>query len=121
MIKEILKNAFETQFDIVGIIKTKKYLSEAHHMDLIVPKVGYPTMVVLGLAYPRRIIKNTSTHLVPSFYTFGSDYHKVLKERIVKVMEKFNFQYDYGVDNHPHDERLAARLAGIGFFLVKIN
>ncbi len=44
-----------------------------------VPDVAYPMTVVLGLAYPKRTLSSTSTHLVPSFYTFGTDYHEVLK------------------------------------------
>ncbi len=29
--------------------------------------------------------------------------------------EGISYSYDFGVDNHPHDERLAAKLTGIGF------
>ena len=111
-----LKQAFQDQFDAVGIIKTKVYLQKAKEMGIDVPHVEYPTMVVLGLAYPRRTIKHTNTHLVPSFYTFGTDYHKVLKSRIEIVMKNMTYHYQLGVDNHPHDERLAATLAGLGFF-----
>jgi len=81
-----------------------------------VPHVNYPTMVVLGLSYPKRILSHTQTHFVPSFYTFGQDYHTVLKQRIHLVMQKLNLDYELGVDNHPHNERLAALLSGVGFF-----
>lgn len=103
-------------FDVVRIIKTSRYLDEAKKMNKVVPNETYETMVVVGLAYPMRTIKHTKTHLVPSFYTFGSDYHLVLKKRIDKAMEKIGFPYKLGVDNHPHDERLAAVISGIGFF-----
>ena len=73
-------------------------------------------MVVLGLSYPRRTLKHTDTHLVPSFYTFGKDYHLVLKRRIEEVMKPLNLKYISGVDNHPHNERLAAVLSGVGYF-----
>jgi epoxyqueuosine reductase len=73
-------------------------------------------MIVLGLAYPKRIIPSTKTNLYASFYTFGTDYHQVLKSRIEKVMSKFSLTYEPCVDNHPYDERLAAVLSGIGFF-----
>lgn len=116
MIQQELKLAFQKEFDIVGIIDTKRYLIEAKKIGKNVPSVAYPTLVVLGLSYPMRIIKQTQTHLVPSFYTFGSDYHVVLKQRILKVMNNFSYRYTYGVDNHPHDERLAATLAGVGYF-----
>jgi epoxyqueuosine reductase len=111
-----LYDHFKTQFDAVGIIKTQDYLDEATKMNREVPKETYPTMVVLGLAYPFRMLKHSQTHLVPSFYTFGSDYHQVLKHRIEIVMQAIPYPYHMGVDNHPHDERLAAVLGGLGFF-----
>lgn len=111
-----LYDHFKTKFDAVGIIRTKDYLDEALVMNKKVPQETYPTMVVLGLAYPFRMLKHTKTHLVPSFYTFGSDYHLVLKKRMEDVMQGLPFNYHMGVDNHPHDERLAAVLGGLGFF-----
>jgi len=112
---ELLK-AFQEKFDVVGIIKTKKYLDAAKQMNKDVPSVSYQTMVVLGLAYPMRHLKHTKTHLIPSFYTFGMNYHTVLKNRIESVMGDFPYSYQLGVDNHPHNERLAATLAGVGYF-----
>lgn len=116
MTVEELNQRLSKHFDVVGIINTSRYLEEARKMNKIVPDEIYPTMVVVGLAYPMRIIKHTSTHLVPSFYTFGSDYHLSMKNRIDHVMQEIGLPYKLGVDNHPHDERLAAVLAGIGFF-----
>lgn len=111
-----LENRFKKYVDLVGVIRTSTYLEEAKKQNRNVPHVDYPTMVVVGLAYPMRIMKHTKTHLVPSFYTFGSDYHKVLKTRIEHALEGVSFKYEIGVDNHLHDERLAATLAGIGYF-----
>lgn len=111
-----LKKLFESQFDVVGIIHTKKYLDEAKKMGKDVPHVDYPTIVTVGLSYPFRTIKHTKTHLAPSFYTFGSDYHSVLKKRIEVVMSNLPYSYQLGVDNHPHNERLAAVLSGVGYF-----
>lgn len=116
MNSQLLYDTFKSSFDLVGIIETSRYLEEAKKMKKDVPHVDFPTMVVLGLAYPMRILKHTKTHLVPSFYTFGSDYHKVLKERIHHVMTTLPYRYELQVDNHPHNERLAATLAGLGFF-----
>ena len=113
--KEI-KQVFSKYFDVVGIIKTEKYLEEAKKMHKEIPFESYQTMVVLGLSYPIRHLKHTHTHLVPSFYTFGKDYHLVLKKRIEKAMENILYPYHYGVDNHPHQERLAAVLSGVGYF-----
>ena len=108
--------AFKKKFDVVGIIRTNRYLEAAKHMHKDVPHVNYPTMVVLGLAYPRRHIPHTETHFVPSFYTFGKDYHLILKQRIHEVMATLDMPYELGVDNHPHNERLAATLSGVGYF-----
>ena len=111
-----LHQSFLNEFDAVGIIKTDRYFFEAEKMSLKLPTSKFPTMIVLGLAYPKRIIPSTKTNLYASFYTFGTDYHQVLKNRIEKVMSKFSLSYEPCVDNHPYDERLAAVLAGIGFF-----
>ena len=111
-----LKKVFDEQFDIVGVIRTSRYIQAAHAMGKSVPEIKYPTMVVVGLAYPRRTIPHTKTHLVASFYTFGQDYHTVLKNRITKVMSQLPYAYEAGVDNHPHHERLAATQAGVGYF-----
>jgi epoxyqueuosine reductase len=116
MTSKALRAYFLEKFDVVGIIKSQTYINEAIRMGKYAKDISYPTMVVLGLSYPKRIIKHTKTHLVPSFYTFGSDYHNVLKKRIEAVMEPLNMKYSLGVDNHPYDERLAAVLSGVGFF-----
>lgn len=112
----VIKKAFEDAFDVVGIIRTSSYLEKAISMGKRVPEVTYPTMVVVGLSYPMRVLKHTNTHLVPSFYTFGRDYHQVLKDRIKRVADGLNVPYVSSVDNHPHDERLAAVVGGLGFF-----
>lgn len=116
MKSEDLRTLFLTQFDEVGIIHTKTYQNEAKKLHKKQIDIHYPTMVVVALSYPKRIIKHTHKHLVPSFYTFGQDYHDVLKNRIKKVMEHLEYKYALGVDNHPYDERLAAVLSGVGFF-----
>ncbi|QWB99553.1 hypothetical protein KHQ88_05140 [Mycoplasmatota bacterium] len=108
-------NLFSQDFDLVRIIQTKEYIKVAKSLNKHIPSVDYPTMVVLGFAYPKRIIKHSDTHLIPSFYTFGKDYHLVMKEKIQKICDNLNIAYDYGVDNHPLDERLAAQISGIGF------
>ncbi|MBN2890919.1 MAG: DUF1730 domain-containing protein [Bacteroidales bacterium] len=111
-----LYDLFKSEFDIVAILKTERYLNLAEKLNIKVPQNNYSTLVVLGLAYPKRIKKSNESETYASFYTFGEDYHKVLKNRILEVMEKLSFKYELGVDNHPHDERLAASLAGIGYF-----
>jgi epoxyqueuosine reductase len=114
-VKEIW-STFKKEFDIVGIIKTSRYIDEAKKQKSYHKNLNYPTMVVLGLSYPKIIISSTKTHLVPSIYTFGRDYHSVIKEKFSKLVGFFDFPYELHVDNHEYNERLAASLAGIGFF-----
>ncbi|MGE4571591.1 MAG: epoxyqueuosine reductase [Candidatus Izemoplasmatales bacterium] len=111
-----IKNIFKKEFDLVGVIHTKEYIEKAKLMNKAIPDKKFPTMVVLALAYPKRMIKQNHTHLVASFYTFGKDYHLVMKEKIQSICDHFDFAYEYGVDNHPLDERLAASIAGLGYF-----
>ncbi|MDY0075270.1 MAG: QueG-associated DUF1730 domain-containing protein [Acholeplasmataceae bacterium] len=115
MTAQQLYHLFSKSFDIVAMIETKTYLEEAKKLNRKITSETYPTMVVLGLSYPYRPMKHTKTHLAPSFYTFGKDYHLILKNRIKEVMDNLQIAYHFGVDNHPHDERLAATLSGIGF------
>lgn len=112
---QTIYNEFKKAFDLVGIIETKIYLNNAKALNLNVPFEDYETMIVVGLAYPYRTIKPTEDYLVPSFYTFGMDYHLVLKRRISEVMKNINLPYSANVDNHNHHERLAAVLSGIGY------
>jgi len=114
-IDEII-HAFEQQFDSIGIIQSSRFFAESkrRHSDAKMPP--YPTTLVCSLAYPKRVIKPIDGFAVPSFYTFGQDYHHVLKTRIHQAMAPFSVAYEVGVDNHPYDERLAAVLAGVGFF-----
>lgn len=111
-----LAKQFSSLFDAVGVIKTSSFVQASIAMGKKVDSLHYPTMVVVGLAYPRRTIPHTSTHVVGSFYTFGNDYHKVLKKRLLQALDGLPHRYEIAVDNHPLDERLAATLAGIGFF-----
>ncbi|MFA7560834.1 MAG: 4Fe-4S double cluster binding domain-containing protein [Candidatus Izemoplasmatales bacterium] len=113
-IEEIYK-LFKKKFDLVGIIDSKSYYQKAISLDKDAVKPPFSTMVVLGLAYPKHIIKSSDEFAVPSFYTFGKDYHIVMKDMINDIVKDFDFNYYVGVDNHPYNERLAASLAGLGF------
>ncbi|HQN74483.1 MAG TPA: DUF1730 domain-containing protein [Bacillota bacterium] len=104
------------EFSEFGIIKTERYLKEASVLNLVFPEISYKHMIVVALSYPKRILNSTKNEHYASMYTFGRDYHLVLKEKMAKVMQGFDYEYEFAVDNHPFDERLAAQLAGIGFF-----
>ncbi|MDY0210880.1 MAG: DUF1730 domain-containing protein [Acholeplasma sp.] len=116
MTLEALKKILSDSFDVFGVMHKETYEKAMIEKEKPFPIIPYQTIVVVGITYPRRTLKHTKTHLVPSFYTFGQDYHEVLKTRIERCFEGLKVPYSYGVDNHPHDERLAAVLAGIGFF-----
>lgn len=111
-----LFHELQKRFDAFGMISTKSFseLSKAHNKPL--PPEEFSTMFVVGLAYPKRILKPVQGAFVPSFYCFGTDYHLVLKSRLEDAVRSFPIHYRLGVDNHPWDERLAAVHAGIGFF-----
>lgn len=111
-----LYQIFKDQFDVVGVIKTSTYLATVKQFNLNVPEPKYRTLVVVALAYPKRIIHHDKEYLIPSFYTFGNDYHITLKNRMLKCLLNLNVKFELGVDNHIHDERAAALAAGIGFF-----
>ena len=111
-----IRNVFLESFDVVSVIKKDTFISALKKPIDLKPIEHYQTLVVLGLSYPKRIIKHTKTHLVPSFYTFGKDYHFVLKTRIENICHQHGFDHLAYVDNHPFDERLAATIGGLGFF-----
>jgi len=110
-----IKAHFEKEFDLVGLIQKNTYMLESKMRNYKPIDIPYDTMVVLGLAYPNRKINHTKTHFVPSIYTFGSDYHEVLKNKMLKVLSSFDISYELRVDNHEIDERLAASLAKLGY------
>lgn len=115
MMKQIIKEAFQNSFDLVGMIPVNLYNDAILNKDRLAPTT-YKTMVVVGLNYPSsRRIRQSKTHLVPSIYTFGQDYHNVLKERLNDVCKTLGYAYQIGVDNHQIDERLAATLSGMGY------
>ena len=111
----MLLKAFEDKFDLVGLISSDRYFSVAEKLGLKFKKHEFRNIIVLGLSYPKRIIKSDYEKAYASFYTFGQDYHTVMQNRIREVMKNFDYKYSANVDNHPYDERLAAEIAGLGF------
>ncbi len=116
MRKAEIYQAFSDAFDTVSIIHRDTYIKAYEGKTKLNLEQTYPTIVVLGLSYPKRIIKHTKSLLSPSFYTYGIDYHIVLQSRIKSVMDNLQLPYYAYVDNHAFDERLAAILGGNGFF-----
>jgi epoxyqueuosine reductase len=113
---ETLYQAFKNEFDLVSIIDSDRYVKLSKEYGISIPNVSYNKIIALGLAYPKRVLKSTNDTLYGSIYTFGTDYHTVMKDKIKKVMSNFDYKYELGVDNHPHNDRLAALASGLGFF-----
>lgn len=113
---DVLREALKKRFDAVGMMPTERFAEASDRQGKPMPPSGFPTTVVVGLSYPKRIVKASDDTFVPSFYCFGADYHDVLASRLREVLSGFPAGFQIGVDNHPWDERLAAVLSGIGFF-----
>jgi len=113
--RDELKALLDKEFDLVGIISSSLYQEELYKLTKKSVDMPYETLAVVAYSYPKRILKHSSTYLVPSMYTFGRDYHLILKEKMDKALENTNLSYQCFVDNHEYHERLAAELAGIGY------
>jgi len=96
MVYERLKEVF----DIVGVIDVEKYLVKKFDQNLI----GYKSIFVVGLGYPNIYLKQEKDRFVASMYTYGYDYHDVLKSRMDKALSDLYVQYKALVDNHSNDE-----------------
>ncbi|MGD9910532.1 MAG: epoxyqueuosine reductase [Candidatus Izemoplasmatales bacterium] len=102
-------------FDDARYLSSKVYEEEIikrYHHEV---SVEYPSIFVVSLSYPKRLVKHQGDSFISSNYTFGLDYHIALKKRMQEAMSSIPLEYKMYVDNHPLDERLAAELSGIGY------
>lgn len=108
--------------------KDKGYITEFEEECIekrLNPKATFPdckSIVVIGVSY------NVDYDERPEFYlkgklsmaSWGQDYHRVLKEKIEKLIceieKKTEFSYIYFVDTGPLIDRELARKAGVGFY-----
>lgn len=80
------------------------------------------TIIVIGLSYNNTFDKRVDYRWkgILSKSTFGLDYHRVLNERIIRLIEEMeniaNFKYKHFVDTGPLIDRELARKAGIGYY-----
>lgn len=94
------------------------------------PKKTMPnckSIIVIGISY------NTGYKPKPDFEikgslsksTWGLDYHKVLKEKMIELIDKIKvvkeFEYNYFVDTGPLVDRELANKAGIGYYGKNCN
>lgn len=93
-------------FDFVGVISKNRY-------ELKKPfNYPYETIFVVGLSYPNNPLPHKKDALTASMYTYGFDYHRVIKERLSPFVNENTLAL---VDNHTLDERLCLELTGLAF------
>jgi len=113
-VRDVLSRLLE-YFDDARFLSSEIYEAEVlkkYHHNV---KLNYPSLFVVSLSYPKRILKHHEDAFISSNYTFGEDYHLVLKRRMKEAMSSLPFEYQMFVDNHSLDERLAASLSGLGY------
>lgn len=94
------------KFSFVGVISKDRYLK---HKPF---KYPYETIFVVGLSYPSKILPKKENYLKASIYTYGIDYHQVLKS----YLEEFSSDDSLIlVDNHNLDEKLCLELTGLAY------
>ena len=128
-------------FDFVGIIKSdllderlevlldrhkKGYNSDFENKDInlrISPHLllpGVRSILVLGLGYYQEKVFKSSLKAQVAKYARGKDYHVVMKEKMVEVVEFLkehheDFQFKIFVDSSPLIERFLAEKTGLGW------
>lgn len=105
MVYEKLNEAF----DFVGTIDVSRYPNFENIKEL----EGYSSMFVVGLAYPSRQLKQQTDQLVASMYTYGYDYHDVMKAMMNETLK--DYEHKALVDNHPLNERLCLEKTGLAY------
>jgi epoxyqueuosine reductase len=113
ILKERIKNGYYTGFEEENIEK---------RVDPRITLDNAKSIIVCGFPYYVLDIENSNI----SKYTYGKDYHIVVKEKLESIC-KFveskvdGFEYIYYTDTGPLVDRYLANLAGIGYFGVNNN
>lgn len=97
-------------FDFCGVIDVSRYQEYRYHPDL----EGYQSIFVVGLAYENTYLKQKPDMLAASMYTYGFDYHMVLKA-VMKEALVDEEDYMMLVDNHEIDERKCLEMTGLAY------
>lgn len=99
-------------FNFVGVIDVNRYFTYKYDPML----EGYKSLFVVGLAYENTYLKQLDTKLAASMYTYGYDYHKVLKEVMREALlgEDAN-NYLMLVDNHEIIEQKCLEMTGLAY------
>lgn len=107
MIYEKLKEAF----DFVGVIDVKRY--ETYRKDELLD--DYKSIFVVGLAYPNVYLKHEKDSLTASMYTYGYDYHDVIKELMKETLKDVDEDYLALSDNHSIIEQKCLEMTGMAY------
>jgi len=105
MIYKKLKEAF----DFVGAFDIERYEGYEKFDDF----KDIKTVFVVGLAYPREQLIQQKDKFVASMYTYGYDYHDVLKNLMDVTLKGEEFKGL--VDNHDIDERKCLEITGLAY------
>src|SRR5690554_7877563 len=100
-------------FNLVGVIdKTRydNYEKEEHLKDV-------SSIFVVGLAYPKITLKQQDDKLVGSIYTYGYDYHSVIKKIASEALK--GYEYTILVVINGLDEGGCLELKGLVFLEKK--
>ncbi|NLY46101.1 MAG: tRNA epoxyqueuosine(34) reductase QueG [Tissierella sp.] len=139
----IINKSKELGIDVIGftdgepLLDIKEYLkyridnninTEFEEKDIekrINPKITFPgckSIIVIAMSYNIDFKRHNPNILKGSLSksSWGADYHKVLKERIEKLIDEIkmatDFEYKYFVDTGPLVDRELAKKAGIGYY-----
>lgn len=107
MVYERLSEAF----DFVGTIDSDRYLADRFDYELI----GYESIFVVGLGYPNTYLKHEKDRLTASMYTYGYDYHDVMRTMMHEALKNLDIEYKALVDNHSINERKCLEMTGLAF------
>lgn len=105
----MIYNKLNQAFDFVGVIDVERYPNYEKIKEL----KGYSSIFVVGLAYPSKQLKQEKDRLVASMYTYGYDYHDVMKTIMNEALK--NEEFHSLVDNHPLDERKCLEMTGLAY------
>lgn len=96
-------------FDLVGVIDVSRYDNYLNHPEFN----NIKSIFVVGLAYPSIVFKHKEEQYLASIYTYGLDYHKIIKDLALKVIG--NEKATILVDSHQIDERKCLALTGLAY------
>ncbi len=102
-------NKLKKVFDLVGVIDVNRYEGYLNHQEFN----NIKSIFVVGLAYPHIVFKNEKNSYLSSIYTYGTDYHNVVRNLAKQAIgeEKATIL----VDSHEINERKCLALTGLAY------